>query len=71
MRIKVTQIDEDENVSYEGYLNKREASFLLHYALNDLLNAGVEFMLDQPYDEALDDEDADKQPLRFNMNNLN
>ena len=53
------------NILVEGYINKREASFLLNYACNDLMTAGVQFYLDEPYDPALDEEDADDQPLRI------
>jgi hypothetical protein len=65
MKIKVVGKDEDGNIQVEGMLNKREASFLLNYAVNDLLSAGVQFYLDEPYDPLLDDEDAEKQPLRI------
>ena len=65
MKLKVTGKDPDGNVLVEGYINKREASFLLNYAVNDLLTAGVQFYLDEPYDQALDDEDANDQPLRI------
>jgi len=65
MKLKVTGKDQDGNVLVEGQINKREASFLLNYACNDLLTAGVQFYLDENYDEALDDEDVEHQPLRM------
>ncbi len=65
MKLKVTGKDENGNVLVEGYINKREASFLLNYSINDLMTAGVQFYLDEPYDPALDEEDADDQPLRI------
>ena len=65
MKIKVIGKDENGNVQIEGEINKREASFLLNYAVNDLLSAGVQFYIDEPYDPALDDEDANDQPLRI------
>ena len=65
MRIKVTTVDEDGGILFEGYLNKREASFLLYYAVNDLVQAGVQFNLDEPYPPELDEEDAEAQPLRL------
>lgn len=65
MKIKVVGKDEDGNIQIEGEINKREASFLLNYAINDLLSAGVQFYLDEPYDAALDEEDAEHQPLRI------
>lgn len=40
--------DENGNVKFEGNMNAREASFLLQYAVNDLIMAGVQFHLDEP-----------------------
>jgi hypothetical protein len=65
MKLKVTGKDENGNIILEGLVNKREATFLLNYACNDLLSAGVQFYLSEPYDPALDDEDAADQPLRI------
>ena len=65
MKLKVTGKDENGNVQFEGTINKREATFLLNYAINDLLSARVQFYLDESYDPNLDDEDADRQPLRI------
>ena len=62
MKLRVIGKDANGDVQVEGTVNKREASFLLNYACNDLLTAGVQFYLDENYDEALDDED---QPLRM------
>lgn len=49
----------------EGELNRNEASFLLSYAIGDLLNAGVQFMLDRPYDEEQDEAVDDDSLLRL------
>ena len=70
MKFKVTGKDENGNIKVEGLVNKREASFLFNYSVNDLLSAGVQFYLDEPYDEALDDEDAELQPLRMKFPNV-
>jgi len=65
MKLKVIGKNENGDVIIEGLINKREATFLLNYSVNDLLSAGVQFYLDEPYDPLLDDEDAEKQPLRI------
>ncbi len=65
MKLKVIGKNENGDVIVEGLINKREATFLLNYSVNDLLSAGVQFYLDEPYDPALDDEDANDQPLRI------
>lgn len=69
MKLRVKTLDEDGNIVIDGYINKREMSFLVNYAVNDLLNAGVQFNLDEPYDANLDDEDAEHQPLRMKFPN--
>ncbi len=69
MKLRVKSFDEEGNIVIDGYINKREMSFLLNYACNDLLNAGVQFNLDEPYDSGLDDEDAEHQPLRMKFPN--
>lgn len=52
MKINVHQINEDnERVSFEGELTKKEVSFLLQYAVNALMAAGVIFDLQAPPDE--------------------
>ena len=65
MKLKVIGKNENGDVIVEGLINKREATFLLNYSVNDLLSAGVQFYLDEPYDPALDDKDAADQPLRI------
>ncbi len=65
MKLKVIGKNENGDVIVEGLINKREATFLLNYSVNDLLSAGVQFYLDESYDPALDDEDAADQPLRI------
>ena len=69
MKLRVKTQDEEGNVVVDGLVNKRELSFLINYAVNDLLIAGVQFNLDEPYDAALDDEDAEHQPLRMKFPN--
>ena len=70
MKLKVIGKNENGDVIIEGLINKREATFLLNYSVNDLLSAGVQFYLDEPYDPALDDEDAEQQPLRIKTPDL-
>ena len=57
--------DEEGGLHFEGYLNKREVSFLLYYSINDLVQAGVQFNLDEPPPPELDEEDTEAQPLRL------
>ena len=56
MQIDVKARDEDGNILLEGKLNRNEVSFLIGYAVNDLMHAGVVFNL-QPQDNG-DDDDA-------------
>jgi len=70
MKLRVIGKDANGDVQVEGTVNKREASFLMNYAVNDLLTAGVQFYLDENYDEALDDEDGEHQPLRMKFPNV-
>jgi len=65
MKLRIKSFDEEGNIVVDGYINKREMSFLVNYACNDLLQAGVQFNLDEPYDVNLDDEEAEHQPLRL------
>lgn len=69
MKFKVVGKDENGDIKVEGLVNKREASFLFNYSVNDLLSAGVQFYLDEPYPEELDD-DAEVQPLRMKFPNV-
>jgi len=46
--IEVIAKEEDGTIIFQGKLNKQESSFLLGYAINDLLAAGVQFHLEQP-----------------------
>jgi hypothetical protein len=46
MLIDVKAKDEDNNILFEGKLNRNEVGFLLQYAINDLVAAGVQFNLD-------------------------
>lgn len=70
MKLRIKSFDEEGNIVVDGYINKREMSFLVNYACNDLLQAGVQFNLDEPYDVNLDDEDAEHQPLRLKFPNV-
>ena len=70
MKLRIKSFDEEGNIVVDGYINKREMSFLVNYAVNDLLSAGVQFNLDEPYDSGLDDEDAEHQPLRMKFPNV-
>lgn len=45
MHIDVKAKEEDGSVIFEGALNKPEVNFLLSYAINDLMAAGVQFNL--------------------------
>ncbi len=58
MHIDIKTKDEDGNVLFEGKLNRNEVGFLIQYAVNDLIAAGVQFHLDQEEDEDEDDDDA-------------
>lgn len=55
--IDVKAKDEDGNVVIEGKLNKNEIGFLLQYAINDLVSAGVQFHLQEEQDD--EDENPD------------
>lgn len=59
MMLEVKAKTEEGDLIFEGKLNKREVGFLLQYAINDLVAAGVQFHLQQP------DEDEDNPALRF------
>jgi hypothetical protein len=48
MQIDAKAQDEDGAILFEGKLNRKEISFLLNYAINDLLNAGFQFNLHRP-----------------------
>jgi cytoplasmic iron level regulating protein YaaA (DUF328/UPF0246 family) len=47
MRIDCKFKDEDGNIQVEGHFNKAEISFLLQYAVNNLLAEGVMFNIQQ------------------------
>ena len=51
MHIDARAKDEEGNIIFEGKLNQREVSFLMEYAINDLLMAGVQFHLQEPDNE--------------------
>lgn len=56
MQIDVRARNEDGDILFEGKLNRNEVSFLLGYAVRELLHAGVVFNL-QPQENG-DDDDA-------------
>jgi hypothetical protein len=58
MKIDVKAKNEEGELIFEGTLNRREVGFLLQYAVNDLMVAGVEFNLQEP-------DDDDDEPLRM------
>ena len=58
MMIEVkTKNEETGEIVFEGNLNRREVGFLLNYAINDLVHAGVHFHLDR--------EEQDEEEIRF------
>ncbi len=64
MKLRVKAHDEEGNVVVDGHFNRNEITFLLNYAVQDLLNAGVQYHLEEPYDEEADEEDDDSL-IRF------
>jgi hypothetical protein len=58
MKLDVKAKDDDGNIVFEGKLDKAEISFLIQYAINDLMAAGVQFRMEQ-------DEDEDDTQLKF------
>lgn len=60
MKIDVKARNEEGEILFDGAFNKKEVGFLLHYAVTDLLMAGVQFNLQEPIEE-----DAEDPPLRF------
>jgi hypothetical protein len=60
MYIQVKAKDEDNNIVLEGKLNQQELSFLLQFAINNLMAAGVEFCVG-------DEEPEDEDEMRFNF----
>ena len=74
MKLNVRVKDDEGNLVVDGSLNRQEMSFLLNYAIADLLNAGVKFYLDKSYDETADEEEDDESQIRFEFperNDLN
>ena len=62
MQISVKTCDEQGNVIFEGAINSQETGFLLQYAINDLLMAGVTFHLDKPSE---DEEGKEEMRMEF------
>ena len=56
MQVDVKARDDEGNILLEGKLNRNEVSFLIGYAIRDLLHAGVLFNLQ--HQENGDDDDA-------------
>lgn len=48
MMIEIKSKTEQGDIIFEGNLNKKEVGFLLMYAINDLMQAGVQFNLNLP-----------------------
>lgn len=69
MQIDVKARNSDGEVLLEGKLNRNEVSFLIGYAINDLMHQGVLFNLQQQQENG-DDDDA---PSRISVpkENLN
>lgn len=61
MHIKVKNNNDEGDVLFEGSLNKNEVGFLLMYAINDLLQAGVQFHLEE------DDGDEENPAVRIDL----
>lgn len=61
MKLDVKAKDDEGNIVFEGKLDKGEVSFLIQYAINDLMAAGVQFHMEQ-------DEDGDDTQLKFDYN---
>jgi hypothetical protein len=59
VKVTVKAKNEDGDIILEGVIAKEELSFLVQYAINDLMAVGMEFMLGE------EDGDGDKQ-LKFN-----
>ena len=45
MMLDIKAKDDEGNILFEGKLNKSEVGFLIQYAVNDLVSAGVHFNL--------------------------
>ena len=52
-----TKNEETGEIIFEGRLNRREVGFLLNYAINDLMHAGVQFHLDREAEEDAEEEE--------------
>lgn len=61
MKLDVKAKDDEGNIVFEGKLDKGEVSFLIQYAINDLMAAGVQFRMEQ-------DEDEEDTQLKFDYN---
>jgi hypothetical protein len=71
MKIDVKFRDEDGNVTLEGYLNRNEVSFLLQFAINELMAEGVRFNIANDLDEDEEPDDDDEARLEFPKEELN
>ena len=57
MMLDIKAKDDEGNILFEGKLNKKEVGFLIQYAVNDLVAAGVHFNLQaQSTDEKGDEQ---------------
>lgn len=60
--IKVTQLNEDGSVQFDGYLGPNETQYVLEQGMNVILQSGAEYieeLLNQPVDE--DDDESDDE----------
>lgn len=55
MKLAVKFKDKDGNVHLEGVLNQNELSFLVQYAVNNLMANGVVFQLKKPTENETDE----------------
>lgn len=62
MHIDVKAKEEDGTIVFEGRLNGKEVGFLLSYAINDLLVAGVEFNMQEP-----NEDEEGEENMRINV----
>lgn len=56
--IKVTTLNEDGSLAFEGKLNKEQTSFILGVGINFLLAQGAEVFLDDEDDEDIPEPNA-------------
>lgn len=62
MKIKVRAKRDDGTILFDGELTGQEVAFLLGYAVNDLMTAGVQFLGGEE-EEDEEGDDAEQLPL--------